>query len=307
MHEFDLIARHLAPLAAGFPGSLNLTDDAALLTLPPGQELVVTKDALAQGVHFFGSEDPALIAQKALRVNLSDLAAMGASPLCYFLALMLPPSTDEAWMIRFCEGLKDAQAAFGLHLSGGDTIATQGTLSLSVTALGTVPTGHALKRSGAKTGDAVYVSGTLGDSALGLASLRNGKGQEWLEQRYLLPQPRLALGQALRGIAGSCMDISDGLVQDMGHICHASSVGATLHLHGIPLSDAARACGDTAYDAALSGGDDYELLFTVPAEKIHLLPQGCTRIGEITAGNSVQVVDKAGTPITLERSGYTHF
>ncbi len=243
MDEFDLIEKYFKPLARGFPGSLNLTDDAAVFSIPAGCELVVTTDAISEGVHFIGDEAPELIARKLLRVNLSDLAAMGATPLCYFLAGMLPKTTEAHWVKRFAEGLAEDQKQFRINIAGGDTISTHGALSLSVTALGTVPKGKALRRSGAKPGDIIYVSGTLGDSALGLSchceqSSACKTQDPFLINRYLLPEPRIALGQKLIGIANACMDISDGLVQDLGHICKASGVGATIHRDKLPLSEA---------------------------------------------------------------------
>lgn len=311
MDEFGIIQTYFSPLAKGFPGSLNLKDDAALLHAPAGCELVATTDALIAGVHFLGHEDASLIARKALRVNLSDLAAMGARPMAYLLALMLPKNTKPAWLARFAAGLAQDQRLFSLHLAGGDTTATPGPLSLSITAFGSAPKGKALKRSGARPGDSIYVSGTLGDSALGLASLRgklksrlSGSDREFLEDRYLLPQPRVALGQKLLETANACMDISDGLVQDLEHICAASGTGADIHAGRLPLSKAAASLPG-ALSAALCGGDDYELLFTAPPEKP--VPGDCTAIGEITKGKGVRVLDAKGKPITLARKGFKHF
>jgi thiamine-monophosphate kinase len=318
MDEFTLIKDYFAPLTRGFAGSLNLADDAALLDVPPGQQLIVTKDAISEGVHFLGNENPALIARKLLRVNLSDLAAMGATPLCYFLALMLPGDTDSDWIEQFAEGLKTDQAEFSIHLAGGDTTATRGPLALSLTALGLVPQGQALLRRGAKAGDDIYVSGTIGDGALGLLSLQEKIiASEFLQQRYLLPQPRLALGEKLRNIANAAMDISDGLAQDLGHICTASSVGATIHRPLIPLSPAASglvAANPELWNAILGGGDDYELLFTAAADKAPQIQSlgdklnlPLTRIGEVTEGSGVSVLDETGNQIKLERRGYRHF
>ncbi|MDE3060094.1 MAG: thiamine-phosphate kinase [Pseudomonadota bacterium] len=322
MDEFDLIARYFRPLAKNFPGSLNLTDDAAVMAVPAGHELVVTKDAISQGVHFIGDEDPALIARKLLRVNLSDMAAMGAVPLCYFLALLLPSFVDEGWIKRFTEGLREDQATFGIDLAGGDTSATQGTLSLSATVLGVVPTDKALRRSGARAGDDIYVSGTLGDSALGLALLQNKldsclRGNDELKHRYFIPQPRLALGQKLIGIASACMDISDGLVQDLGHICEASSVGAVIHRETLPLSQAAAQCiwhDEKLWDAVLGGGDDYELLFTAAPEKhgaigrlASELSLSLTKIGNMGDKRGVQVLDGQGHPLKIKYGGFRHF
>jgi thiamine-monophosphate kinase len=310
MHEFDFIARLLAPLSG--KGALTLKDDAAVLNVPQGRELVITKDAITAGVHFTGDEAPGRIAQKLLRVNLSDLAAMGAKPYGYFLALMLPESADDAWLSSFAAGLKADQKRYGLTLLGGDTTRAKGPLALSLTALGLVPQGKALLRSGAKPGDAIYVSGTVGDGALGLKA----KGG-YLRARYELPEPRVKLGETLRGIASACIDISDGLVQDLGHICKASGVGAEIHFEQVPLSTPARkllAKIQQRYETVLAGGDDYELLFTVPSKRERALLKAAraagtpvTRIGRITKGNQVYVIDEQGKIITLSRLGYTHF
>ena len=268
--EFEFIARRLRPLATT-PGALALTDDAALLDPAAGRQLVLTKDAMVAGVHFLPDDPPGQIAQKLLRVNLSDLAAMGAAPLGYLLALARPKEISDAWLDEFCAGLAADNAAFGIALLGGDTVSTPGPLTLSLTAIGEVPTGSALLRSGAGPGDDVWVSGTLGDAALGLKVLQGAldvtePARTFLIERYRLPQPRLALGQALRGIASAAIDVSDGLVADLGHILETSGVGAALHADALPLSEAARDLPG-ARDAALAGGDDYELLFTAPSKR----------------------------------------
>jgi len=332
MYEFDIIKKYFSPLSTGFSGALSLCDDAAVFAPPAGHELVITKDAISEGVHFIGSESADLIAGKALRVNLSDLAAMGAAPICYFLALILPKNTPEKWVQKFAEGLRETQNEFGISLAGGDTISTLGTLSISITAIGSVEASSALRRNGAKIGDDIYVSGTLGDAALGLKSLTNNQQpttNNHLINRYLTPEPRLSLGQNLRGIANACMDISDGLVQDLGHICQASKVGAVIYADKIPLSEAAilfchpRVGGDInnsqkdsrlrgndntdILETALSGGDDYELLFTAPPEKAHLIPKNCTKIGQIIAGTNMQIIGKNGEGIHLGKKGFSHF
>lgn len=310
MNEFDIIKRYFVPLAEQFPGSLLLRDDAAVLDVPAGQQLVVTKDAISEGIHFIGNEDPAFIAQKLLRTNLSDLAAMGATPWCYFLSVMLPHTTDEAFIKRFCEGLAIDQKTYAIHLAGGDTIATNGTLSFSLTAHGLVPYGQALKRSGAKVGDHIYITGTIGDSALGLrilqnklpqAAILNDDEKQFLINRYLLPQPRVQEGLELRGVATACMDVSDGLVQDAQKLCAASGVGAEIHLEQLPLSEPARKL--VMHDLALwpviyNGGDDYELIFTVPYH-------ANTKIGAIVADTNTRVLfnDKEQN---LTR-GFAHF
>lgn len=322
MREFELIASAFSPLTQGFDGSLALRDDAALLRVPEGHELVVTKDAICEGVHFMGSEAPDWIAKKLLRCNLSDLAAMGAQPLCYFLAIMVPKGTQQAWLTQFAHGLAEDQKLFGISLAGGDTVGSMGPFSASVTAMGLVKRGTALRRNGAKPGDRIYVSGSLGDSALGLALLQERLRAEvsvadslWLKERYFLPQPRMALGQKLVGLAHSAMDISDGLVQDLGHICAASGVGAVLHRKLLPLSDAAKHVLELhdVWDAVLTGGDDYELLFTAPpsaAENIAVLAQELhlplTAIGEIVAGEGVSVLDEHGMDVTPKHGGFRH-
>jgi len=317
MDEFDLIAKYFKPLSAAHPSSLGLSDDAAILTIPPGQELVVTKDALSEGVHFIGDEDAPLIAQKALRVNLSDLAGMGATPLVYFLGLMLPKSANEGWVERFAAGLEQDQRQFAITLAGGDTIATRGPLSLSVTALGLVPTGQALKRSGAKAGDKIFVSGTLGDAALGLLAAQrkldsrlSREDRDTLERRYQLPEPRLGLGKELRGLARAAMDISDGLVQDLGHICAASQCAAVIHVEKLPLSKAAWHTIELTPELGslvLIGGDDYELLFTVPPDLAPHVPKNCTEIGVMQSGSGITVLGPGGQPIELDRRGFKHF
>jgi thiamine-monophosphate kinase len=312
--EFGRIARFFAPLAAGFPGALGLTDDAALVDPGAGHQLVVTTDALVADVHFRKEDPPDLIARKALRVNLSDLAAMGAEPVCYTLATVLPPAIDERWLADFVRGLALDQAEFGITLAGGDSVRTPGPLTLSVTAMGRVETGRALRRSGAKPGDSVYVSGTIGDGALGLAVLSGTLDDDadgTLSGRYLLPRPRLALGRALRGRASAALDISDGLVADLGHIAETSGVHIAVDADRVPLSPAARRAVDAdprLMETILTGGDDYELAFTAP----DLLPEtlggvAVTRIGRVEAGTDVTVLDRVGRPVTLGARGYRHF
>ena len=316
--EFAFIARRLQPLAAGSPGALGLLDDAALLDPPAGAQLVLTKDAMVAGVHFLPDDPPAQIAQKLLRVNLSDLAAMGAAPLGYLLALARAKDTTEDWLAAFCGGLAADQQEFGIGLLGGDTVSTPGPLTLSLTALGEVPKGAALLRSTARPGDDIWVSGTLGDGALGLKVLLRelsadepARGQ--LIERYRLPQPRVALGQALRGLASAALDISDGLLADLGHILDASGVGATVRAAAVPLSPAARGLPG-ARAVALTGGDDYELLFTAAAARRQEvaalarrqgLPLTC--IGEIEAASGLRVLDEAGEEISIGTTGWQHF
>jgi thiamine-monophosphate kinase len=315
--EFGLIDRLLKPLARGYPGALDLTDDAALVEVPEGQELVIAKDAIVADVHFLSSDPPALIAGKLLRVNLSDLAAMGADPLGYLTVTARSPAIDDAWLARFAAGLAADQQHFGCHLLGGDTVSTPGPFFFTLTILGTVPKGQALLRSGARPGDDVWVSGTLGDAAMGLRVLRGLAVAEdealALVDRYRTPRPRLALGRALRGLATAAIDVSDGLVADLGHILETSGVGATVDASLLPLSRVG--CGiPGAREAALAGGDDYELLFTAPPERREAvaalaagLDHALTRIGTIRAASGLEVVDAAGRPIRVDRTGWRHF
>ena len=315
--EFEFIARRLRPLATT-PGALDLIDDAALLDAPPGTQLVFAKDAMVAGVHFLPDDPPGQIAQKLVRVNLSDLAAMGAAPLGYLLALARCKEITDDWLAEFCAGLAADNGAFGIALLGGDTILTPGPLSLSLTAIGEVPKGAALLRSGAKPGDDIWVSGTLGDAALGLKVLQGqlevtAPARADLIGRYRLPEPRVALGQALRGIASAAIDVSDGLIADLGHVLEASAVGAELRADQLPLSAAARDLPG-ARDAALAGGDDYELLFTAPpirraeiAALARQLDLPLTRIGELRPGSDLTILDAAGQVIDMANRGWQHF
>lgn len=315
--EFEFIARRLRPLAAA-RGALALSDDAALLDPSPGRQLVLAKDAMVAGVHFLPADPPGQIAQKLLRVNLSDLAAMGAAPLGYLLALVRSPEITDHWLAEFCAGLAADNAAFGVALLGGDTVSTPGPLTLSLTAIGEVPQGTALLRGGAKRGDDVWVSGALGDATLGLKVLQGEfdvtePARAFLIERYRLPQPRLALGQALRGIASAAIDVSDGLVADLGHILEVSGVGAELRADALPLSTAARDLPG-ARDAALSGGDDYELLFTASPERraeiaalARRLDVPLTRIGAIREGSELSILDASGQAIVPPSKGWQHF
>ena len=324
MNEFDLIATVFKPLSMGYSGSLGLTDDAAIITTPYGSELVATMDAICAGVHYIGDEDAGLIAQKLLRVNLSDLAAMGAVPLTYLLSVQLPKNTQAQWLQSFADGLHRDQIQFGIYLAGGDTSSTLGPASFSVTALGHVGTGKALRRSSAKAGDIIYVTGTLGDSAMGLGLLQKritislpSDQETWLKDRYFLPQPRLSFGQGLVDTAHAAMDISDGVLQDLGHICTASNVGATIHRNKLPLSNAASAlirADARLWDDVLSGGDDYELLFTVPPQyqrQIESLSKAtgiaATAIGVITEDKVLNVEDENGQLLSIPRKGFAHF
>ncbi|MHA1600076.1 MAG: thiamine-phosphate kinase, partial [Alphaproteobacteria bacterium] len=323
--EFDLIDRYFAPLAAGTPGAFGLGNDAAVFDPAPGNSVVVTTDAMVEGVHFLPDDPGGLVARKLLRVNLSDLAAMGAAVRNYVLSLALPPKLDETWVAAFADGLRVDQDEFGINLLGGDTVKTPGPLTLALTAFGEVPVGMALTRSGARAGDDIYVSGSIGDGALGLKALRRELAglaeadRAALADRYHLPRPRLALGQALAAqrLATAALDISDGLVADLGHITAESGLAAEINAAAVPLSPAARAALDSdpaLREVILGGGDDYELLFTAPpgaAEAIAALAAALalpvTRIGAMSAGSGVRAVDEAGAPILLKKAGWSHF
>ncbi len=311
--EFDRIARHFRPLAG--PGALDLTDDAAVFAPPTGRDLVIAADAMVEGVHFLPTDPPDLVGRKLLRTNLSDLAAMGATPLGYLMTVSVPRATPDAWFAGFSAGLALDQAAFGLSVLGGDTTATPGPVSLSLTILGTVAPGQALRRAGAQAGDGIWVSGTIGDGALGLLAARGEIADPggYLADRYRLPQPRLGLGQVLHGIAHAAMDVSDGLVQDLGHLCRAAGLAGEIIAADVPLSPSARAVDRLAL--CLTGGDDYELLFAVPPAREAALASvsratgiAVTRIGTFRPGPArVTVIGGDGHAMTLPSGGWSHF
>src|SRR5437868_13565203 len=269
--EFGRIRRFFAPLAG--PGGLDLRDDAALLDCAPGHQLVVTVDAIVAGVHYLPDDPPDLVARKLLRVNLSDLAAMGARPRHYLLTTALPAAIGDDWVEKFAGGLAEDQRLYGIDLLGGDSVATDGPAVLSLTAIGEVAIGAEIRRSGARPGDQIWVTGTIGDALRGLAILRGtypslpAEQRTALIRRFQLPDPRVALGPRLAGIAHAMLDVSDGLVADLGHICEASQVGASVALADLPLSPAAQQIAAGTPDLPLrlaTAGDDYELLFTAP-------------------------------------------
>jgi thiamine-monophosphate kinase len=321
LSEFERVARFFAPLAA--PGALGLVDDVAVIDGPAGEQYVLKTDAIVEGIDFLPGTPPDLVAQKLLRVNLSDLAAKGAVPVGYLLVTALPRSLGEDWLAGFAAGLAKDQATYGIGLLGGDSSAIDGPITLSVAAIGRIAAGRAVLRSGARVGDVVYVSGTLGDAALGLAVLRGtlvlpeATAREFLIDRYHLPQPRLGLGQRLVGIAHAMLDVSDGLVADLGHICDNSGVAAVVETTQLPLSPAAQPAvrGERQWlMAVLGGGDDYELLFTAPAgaaAEIAALARetgvAVTAIGRIETGSGVRVLDADGTPLAVATAGYHHF
>jgi len=318
-----MIAKLLSPLAANDPGAFGLTDDAAIVKVPADQELVITKDMLVEGVHFLRDDPPDLLAKKALRVNLSDLAAKGATPRSYFLGLSLAPWIGDEWLTRFAAGLADDQKRFAVNLSGGDTTATPGPLTLSITALGTVPGGRMIRRKGARPRDAVFVTGSIGDAGAGLAILK-GEGvglpdlsRAALISRYQLPEPRVTLGPQLLGIASAALDVSDGLLADLGHVAKLCEVRISLDAAKIPVSAATRALwgqGQEATVRAATSGDDYEIAFTAPTSARSRLEElsrtsgvAISEIGRVEAGSGVYLIDDKGKPIAVPRAGYTHF
>ncbi|MDP3409242.1 thiamine-phosphate kinase [Bosea sp. (in: a-proteobacteria)] len=323
--EFELIARHFAPIAG--PGGLGLVDDAGLLRPARGYEIVVTADALVAGVHFFPDDPPGSIARKALAVNLSDLAAKGARPEGFVLALALPKGWTDSWLAAFAAGLKQAADAGGCPLIGGDTVSTPGPLTLSITAFGSVPAGRMVRRAGAKPGDLLLVSGTIGDGALGLkvhgpdkpgwVSQLGERDRAFLTDRYLHPQPRLDLAAALQAHASAAMDVSDGLVGDLAKLLKASGAGAEVDLDAVPLSDPARAAimaAPALAELAWTGGDDYEILCTVPEKEYPALTTAAqaagialTRIGFVTEAAGVASHREQGRARDFTRGSFAHF
>jgi thiamine-monophosphate kinase len=320
--EFELIAKYFAPLAAGAPGGVGLSDDAAFVGLPVDQELVVTTDALIENVHFRRADPAEKIGAKALRVNLSDLAAKGAQPVGYLLVLCLPAWTGEHWIQEFVRGLEEDQRRFKVTLLGGDTTAIPGPMVISITALGFVPAGAAIHRQGAKPGDLVFVSGTVGDAACGLSlltaeSFAGNQQESALIERYLLPEPRLSLGHRLRHIATAALDVSDGLLADLNHIAEVSGVRIAVEAPRLPLSPAyIQKNGDDigARIYAATGGDDYEIAFTAPTERRETIARiaaetgiAISEIGRVATGTGVLLTDAKGQSVQVERLGYVHF
>ncbi len=318
--EFELIERLFVPLAQDAPGAFGLSDDVALLAPPPGHDIVLKTDAIVESVHFLHDDPPQTVAQKALRVNLSDLAAKGAVPAGYLMALLLPEWPDMAWLKAFARGLAHDQSEFGLSLMGGDTNATPGPLSVVISAFGLVPAGAIIRRAGAKVGDLVFVSGTVGDAAAGLAVLKAGQSSaahEELIRRYRMPMPRLALGKALRGIASAALDVSDGLIADLAHMADVSHVRMTIDVPRIPLSASFQRFWGQSVDSvrrAATAGDDYEIAFTTPARCRDQVMAAAAQtgvpvseIGRVEAGQGVVLLDAAGNEVPLARTGFTHF
>jgi thiamine-monophosphate kinase len=321
--EDRLIARYFKPLAK-HPGAFGFSDDAAAITPPAGHDLILKTDGLIAGVHFFPDDPADGVARKALRVNLSDLAAKGAKPLGFLLAIALPKGFDEDWLGAFARGLGEDADTYQCPLLGGDTDSTPGPTSISIAAFGALPTGTMVRRSGAKIGDRVFVSGTIGDAALGL---RVRKGESWkldapmkehLVSRYRLPQPRNALADVLRTHASGAMDVSDGLAGDLAKLCRASRVSADIEVSRVPLSDAAShalASDCNLIEPILTGGEDYEILCTVAPARIAAFKADCvtagvpvTDIGCVIAGDAPpRFLNPEGRPLTFIRPGYSHF
>jgi thiamine-monophosphate kinase len=317
--EDRLIARYFKPLAK-HPSAFQLADDAAAITPPAGHDLVLKTDGLIAGVHFFPDDPADGVARKALRVNLSDLAAKGAAPLGFLLSIALPNNFDEDWLADFARGLGEDADAYTCPLLGGDTDCTPGPTTIYVSAFGTLPAGTMVRRSGAKAGDHVFVSGTIGDAALGLRARRgeladpSGK----LVSRYRLPQPRMALAESVRAHASAAMDVSDGLVGDLAKLCAASRVSADVEVARVPHSDAAENALTTdcnLIEAILTGGEDYEILCTVAPDRIAAFTTESARagvavtdIGRIVMGDALpRFLNPKGEPLTFLRPSYSHF
>ena len=313
--EFEVIARLLRPLTRGAPEALELLDDAAVLPSRSGFDLVITKDAVVEGVHFLSDDPLDLVARKLLRVNLSDLAAKAAEPFGYLLAAAWPKGWGWSERETFARGLAHDGEAFGLSLLGGDTVSTPGPFTASVTMLGWVPAGRMVRRAGARPGDVLLVSGTIGDGRLGLAAARGEIDDAWLADRYRLPQPRVALREALLGHARAAVDVSDGLLADAGHIATASGCAVRVDLDRLPLSQAAARWLAAQPDRAaallalVTGGDDYEIACAVPPGEVEAMraaaPVALTVVGEFTPGEGVSACH-AGEALEPGPLGYRH-
>jgi thiamine-monophosphate kinase len=324
--EDRLIARFFKPLAT-HPGALGLSDDAAFIAPPAGCDLVLKTDGIIGGVHFFAEDAAREVARKALRVNLSDLAAKGATPLGFLLTLALPRAIGDDWLAAFADGLRADAEEFGCPLFGGDTDRTPGPVTISIAMFGSVPHGTMVRRAGAKPGDRVFVSGTIGDAALGVVMRKKtAMGADWklseaqrrhLAARYLLPQPRNALAEAVRRHASAAMDVSDGLAGELAKLCRVSDVAAEIAVAQVPLSDAARAviaAAPAMLETALTGGDDYEVVCTVPpsrAASFRAAAQAVnvpvSEIGAIVAGEGARFLGAGGKPLVFKQASFSHF
>jgi thiamine-monophosphate kinase len=325
--EEAIIREYFAPLAQRFPGAFGLVDDCALLTPQPGTELVLTTDAVAEGVHFLSHDAPEDVGWKALAVNISDIAAKGATPIGYLMALSFPAAPPRAWLARFAEGLRSAQEWFGCHLVGGDTDRRPGPFTVSITLVGSVAAGRMVRRATARPGDALFVSGTLGDADLGLQLRKqSGYARHWallpedadyLRRRSLRPEPRIELAAALRQHASAAMDLSDGLAKDLRRLCAASRCAALVHVGDLPISPAAGkalAADPALIERIVAGGDDYEILAAVPAARAAdfasaaaLAGVSVTAIGSAVAGEGITIEGRDGEPLTLATEGWDHF
>lgn len=313
--EFETIARLFRPLTRGAPEALDLLDDAAVLPSRPGFDLVITKDAIVAGVHFLPDDPPDLVARRLLRVNLSDLAAKAAEPFGYLLAIAWPHGADWPMREAFVRGLEEDGQTYALTLLGGDTVSTPGPLTASVTMLGWVPKGRMVKRGGARPGDLLVVSGTIGDGALGLAAARGEIDSAELAHRYRLPQPRLALRDALRGHARAAADVSDGLLADAGHIAEASRCSVHIDLEHVPLSPpatqwlAARPDPQAALLSLASGGDDYEVVCAIAPDQLESFTAAAglptTVVGRFAAGEGISI-SCYGEPVRAGELGWRH-
>lgn len=325
--EAAIIQEFLAPLTAGFPGALGLKDDCAFAAPSPGHDFVFKTDAVAEDVHFLPDDRPEDIGWKALAVNVSDLAAKGARPVGYLMSLAFPEAPTRLWMTGFARGLSEAQAAFDIHLMGGDTDRRPGPIAITPMVIGEVPAGRMVRRGAARAGDIVFVSGTLGDAALGLRLRRDSDcATRWklpaskaihLIGSYVRPQPRVSITAAILAHAGAAMDVSDGLLKDLGRMCRASGVGARIEYDVLPVSDAfaaVRSIDDALAARALLAGDDYEILAAVAPQNAEIFRAACfvarvpvTAIGRFELGDEVVVLDRRGLPMQIAGTGWDHF
>ncbi len=321
--EFELIDKLFAPLARGLAGAFGLKDDVAVLVARAHHDLVLKIDSVIENVHFLAVDPPDTVAQKALRRTLSDLAAKGAAPEAYLLAIALPLTTEQNWLENFVQGLARDQEQFGIALAGGETNRTPGALTITVTAIGWVPEGRLVRRNGAEPGDEVWVTGAVGDAGGGLCILKDATvprsaARDHLVRRFRVPEPRLAFGVALRGVASAAIDVSDGLLADLGHVADVSRVRIEINSDSVPISSELRALwGDRpeTVGRAVSAGDDYEIAFTASAaaaDEVNAVAQrtgtAATRIGRVVQGSAgVALLDSSGHVIFVERKGFTHF